>query len=256
MKPNITLGLHIIITILFVIVFYHLLAMKQSNIIYYFWSRYIMNRYCFILYILLSLFIFKKDSYIGILLLVLAIGFFKTALKEYFQDIPTTTISETTIPATTTTLVSIPTKIENEIIIADISVPTITSIQNTVDNKSLIDTQFLGMDDRFKIDDVIVRDILRQIKSQIDYDPYKTNLDKEVIYEIYNKYFNNDIFTKLKQNNDDSASYLAAGNFTYVPTVPKVDYDLVTYQNLSNNIQYGINPLTDGIANKTKINRG
>ena len=83
-----------------------------------------------------------------------------------------------------------------------------------------------------------------------------TELDKDVIYEIYNKYFDNDIFIKLQKNNDDSASYLAAGNFSYVPTVAQVDYDLVSYQNLSNNIQFGINPITDGIANKTKINRG
>jgi hypothetical protein len=106
------------------------------------------------------------------------------------------------------------------------------------------------------MDDVVVKDILRQIKSQVDFDPYKTNLSKDVIYEIYNKYFDNDIFVKLKNNNDDSKTYLAAGNFNYVPQVAKADYDLVTYQNLTNNLQLGINPLTDGIINKTKINRG
>jgi len=48
---------------------------------------------------------------------------------------------------------------------------------------------------------------------------------------------------------------LAAGNFQYIPTVAQVDYDLITYQNLNDNIQLGINPLVDGISNKTKINR-
>lgn len=123
----------------------------------------------------------------------------------------------------------------------------------TVDN---IQAQALGEDDRFKVNEVAVREILQQIKSQVDFDPYKTQLDKEVIYEIYNKYFDNDIFKKLQNNNSDSASYIAAGNFNYVPTVAQVDYDLITYQNLSNNTGLGINPIADGISNKTKINRG
>ena len=72
----------------------------------------------------------------------------------------------------------------------------------------------------------------------------------------YSKYFDNDIFKKLQNNNDDSASYIAAGNFNYVPKVAKVDYDLVSYQNLSNNTGFGVSPLADGLANKTKVNRG
>ena len=113
----------------------------------------------------------------------------------------------------------------------------------------------LGVDDRFKSDDITKDTILRQIKSQIDFDPYKTNLAKEVIYEIYNKYFDNDIFIKLKNTNDDSKQYIASGKFNYLPETNKVDYDLVTYQNLSQNIQIGVNPITDGINNRTKINR-
>jgi len=112
-----------------------------------------------------------------------------------------------------------------------------------------------GTDDRFKMDEIAKNTILKQIKSQIDFDPYKTNLDKTVIYEIYNKYFDNDIFVKLKNINDDSKQYIAEGNFKYVPENNKVDYDLVTYQNLSQNIQLGINPIVDGIQNDTKINR-
>ena len=128
-------------------------------------------------------------------------------------------------------------------------------LQDTV-SIDKIQAQALGKDERFKVDEVAVKEILKQIKSQVDFDPYKTQLDKDVIYEIYNKYFDNDIFKKLQNNNSDSASYIAAGNFNYVPTVAKVDYDLITYQNLSNNTGFGISPLTDGIANKTKINRG
>ena len=213
---------HLLVTMLFIYIFYQLLSMKKSNNVYYIWSEYVLNKYCFICYLLLSIYIFTLDSYIGLLLLILAIASFRIANKEYFD----VTTSLTTIP-------------------------NVTTIPN-----GLVQEQELGIDARFKVDDVAVRDILRQIKSQVDFDPYKSNLDKQVIYEIYNKYFDNDIFLKLKNNNDDSASYLAAGNFNYIPSTPKVDYDIVTYQNLNDNIQFGINPIIDGITNKTKINRG
>jgi hypothetical protein len=274
---------HIAITILFIYVFYNLLSMRKTNTIYGFWYSYVMNKYCFILYILISLFILTLDSYTGVLLLVLAIGTFKAAFKEFFNGdssaiidprynpSATGTLLETTTlpinttppintfpPVSTTPVIAngtVHTKIVDGQIVADIPVPTQTFLQDTLTVNEL-QAQALGLDERFKVDDVVVRELLRQIKSQVDFDPYKTELDKEVIYEIYNKYFDNDIFKKLKNNNSDSASYIAAGNFNYVPHVPKVDYDLVTYQNLSNNIGFGITPLADGLANKTKINRG
>lgn len=209
----------------------------------------------------MSLFIFRLDSYTGILLLVLAIGTFKSAIKELFsveRELETFSgdasdiIDPNYIP--TTTQQAIPTKIIDGQIVANIPAPTIKPLQDTL-SISNIQAQALGDDERFKVDEVAVRDILRQIKSQVDFDPYKTDLDKNVIYEIYNKYFDNDIFKKLQNNVDDSASYLAAGNFNYVPTVPQVDYDLITYQNLSNNTGFGVSPLVDGIANKTLVAR-
>jgi len=238
--------IHLLTTLIFIYIFYQLLIMKKTNIIYYIWSKYILNKYCFIIYILLSLFIYTKDNYIGILLLVLAVASFKTASKEFFNS------SETVDPINTSLQ---PTKIIDGNIIADIPRPTATTLEDSIKSNELINAQVLGEDNRFKIDDIAVKDILRQIKSQVDFDPYKTELDKNVIYEIYNKYFDNDIFIKLKNNNDDSASYLASGNFNYLPTTPKVDYDIVSYQNHTDNLQFGINPLVDGISNKTKINR-
>ena len=113
-----------------------------------------------------------------------------------------------------------------------------------------------GTDDRFKMDDIEKERILKQIKSQVDFDPYKTDMEKDVIYEIYNKYFDNDIFVKLKNINDDSKQYIAEGNFQYVPQTNKVDYDIINYQNLSQNVQLGINPIVDGISNRTQVNRG
>jgi len=112
-----------------------------------------------------------------------------------------------------------------------------------------------GTDDRFKMDEIEKERILKQIKSQVDFDPYKTDMEKDVIYEIYNKYFDNDIFVKLKNINDDSKQYIAEGNFQYVPQTNKVDYDIINYQNLSQNVQLGINPIVDGISNGTQVNR-
>jgi len=262
-NKNLKIFYHFVITIVFVIVFYNLLTMKTKNVVYGFWHYYITNKYCFILYLLLSLFILSLDSYTGILLLVLAIGTFKSSNKEFF----TLEFFENITPTTTNTnleqsnleqsnvAIAIPTKIIDGQIVADIPRDTAKFLQNTI-SKQNIQAQALGEDERFKVDEVVIKDILRQIKSQVDFDPYKTQLDKDVIYEIYNTYFDNDIFKKLQNNNSDSASYIAAGNFNYVPAVAKVDYDLVTYQNLSNNTGFGINPLTDGLANKTQINRG
>ena len=214
-KKNILLGYHIILTIIFVYIFIQFLTMKRTNKIYKFYSDYIMNKYCIILYIFLTLLIMKYDSFTGILLLILIIAPFKCALKEFFES------------------------------------PTSTSSPD-----SNIATDLLGTDNRFKMDDVKKDTILKQIKSQIDFDPYKTNLAKGVINEIYNKYFDNDIFIKLKNTNDDSKQYIAAGNFNYLPENNQVDYDLVTYQNLSQNTQVGISPIADGINNSTQINRG
>lgn len=230
---------HLFITIIFIYVFTQFLTLKRSNFIYRIFADYVMNRYCIILYLVFSILIMKYDCYTSILLIILVIAPFKTSLKEFFQN----------------GNVAIPTKIIEGLQVSDLPVPTATFLEDTVNQEKIIESQSLGIDARFKIDDVVVKDILRQIKAQVDFDPYKTNLGKEVIYEIYNKYFDNDIFVKLKNNNDDSKTYLAAGNFNYVPTVAQVDYDIITYQNLNNNIEIGINPIVDGIKNKTQVNR-
>lgn len=234
---------HLIITIIFIYIFIQFLTLKRSNLIFKIYADYILNKYCLFLYIIISLLIMKYDTYTSILLLILIIAPIKISITELFDN-------------NTNTQPTVPTIVKDGIILADNPKPTATFLQDTVNPQQLIKEQALGIDDRFKTDDVVVKEILRQIKSQVDYDPYKTNLGKETIYEIYNKYFDNDIFIKLKNVNDDSKTYLASGNFEYVPTVAQVDYDLITYQNLTNNIQFGVNPLSDGIANKTKINRG
>jgi len=249
---NIILAYHVILTIIFVYIFIQFLTMKRSNAIYKFYSDYIMNKYCIIVYFLLILLISKYDSFTSILLLILIIAPFKCSIKElFYSDTSLDTSLDTFLDTSPTIFIPpAPTPIPR------INEPSQTLIPVLSSTDYNIATDLLGTDTRFKTDDVKNETILKQIKSQVDFDPYKTNLGKEVIYELYNKYFNNDIFTKLKKTNDDSKQYIAQGNFNYLPENNKVDYDLVTYQNLSNNTQVGINPISDGIKNRTKINRG
>jgi hypothetical protein len=166
----------------------------------------------------------KIDVYTSVLLLILVIGPFKTSIHEFFE------VSST---SPNTVVTAYPTILNNDLVVTEIPRPIDDkSITNIAEPKELIDRQILGIDDRFKVDDVAVKAILRQIKSQVEFDPYKTNLEKDVIAEIYNRYFDNDVFIKLKNTNDDSKTYVAAGNFEYIPTVAQVDYDLITYRKI------------------------
>jgi hypothetical protein len=214
---NLKLFYYFIITILFVYVFVQFLALKNSNNIYKFYTNYIMNKYCLIIYILLLFVILKYDTYTTVLLFILIIGPFRCSKKEYFNNY---TNPITTVPLSTTLSTIINTNSLNQ--------TETEKINDIVNNTLNID------DNRFKMDDVKKDEILRQIKAQINFDPYKTNLSKDVIYEIYNKYFDNNIFNKLNAIDNDSKEYIASGNFNYIPNQDKVDYDITTYKNLSN----------------------
>jgi len=180
-----------------------------------------MNKYCIIIYISLLFCIVKYDTYTAILLFILIIGPFKCSTKEFYEN--NTTLPNTTLPNTT--------------------LPNIE--QKAIDK--IVKDNLLGIDDRFKMDDIKKNEILRQIKAQINFDPYKTELSKDVIYEIYNKYFDNDVFVKLNSIDEDSKNYIAAGNFNYIPKENKVDFDIMTYENLNKNTAFGINSEIDDI---------
>ena len=209
---NIKLYYHLIITLLFIYIFIQFLTLKQSNSIYKFYVDYVMNKYCLILYISLLFLIMKYDIYTTILLFILIIGPLRCSSKEYFEEQKDT-------------------KEKNEI--------TKEEKEQKEINKVVKDN-LLGIDNRFKMDDVKKNELLKQIKAQINFDPYKTELSKEVIYEIYNKYFDNDVFVKLKGIDDLSKKYVASGKFDYIPKENKVDYDITTYENLLKNSSIGM----------------
>ena len=210
---NIKLYYHLVITVLFIYIFIEFLSLKQSNDIYKFYVDYIMNKYCLIIYISSLFLIMKYDIYTTILLFILIIGPIKCSSKDYFIEKEETTK-------------------EN-------------NVEEQKEINTVVKNNLLGIDDRFKMDDVKKDELLRQIKAQINFDPYKTELSKDVIYEIYNKYFDNDIFVKLKSIDDESKNYIAAGNFDYIPKKDKVDYDITSYENLLKNTSISINNTVD-----------
>ena len=215
---NLKLLYNFIITVLFVYVFVQFLSLKHTNTIYKFYTDYIMNKYCLIIYICLLFIILKYDTYTTVLLFILIIGPFRCSTKEYFTS---TTNPSTTLPS--------PAKEQEQ----------------EQEINDIVTNNLNGIDDRFKMDDIKKDEILRQIKAQVNFDPYKTNLSKDVIYEIYNKYFDNSTFVKLNAIDDDSKAYIASGNFDYVPKQDKVDYDLTTYNDLLKNTSFGINSQLD-----------
>jgi len=268
---------YLIITILFVYIFVQFLSLKNTNIIYKFYNDYIMDKYCLIIYICLLFYIMQYDTYTAVLLFVLIIGPFRCSKKEYFENEATrayTTSPYTTSPYTTSTYTTSPyttrpyttspyttnpyttspnttsPNTTNPYTTSPNTTSPNTTNPNTISNldreqneiNKTVKDRLLGVDDRFKMDDIKKNEILRQIKAQINFDPYKTELSKDVIYEIYNKYFDNNVFLKLQSIDEDSKNYIASGNFTYIPQNKKVDFDIKTYQDLNkNNTAFGIN---------------
>ena len=145
-SKNCKLYYHLLITLVFIYIFIQFLTLKQSNSIYKFYVDYVMNKYCLILYISLLFLIMKYDIYTTILLFILIIGPLRCSSKEYFEEQKDT-------------------KEKNEI--------TKEEKEQKEINKVVKDN-LLGIDNRFKMDDVKKNELLKQIKAQINFDPYKT----------------------------------------------------------------------------------
>jgi len=222
--------------LIFIYIFTHLLEMSDKDWVCHAFRKWIINSSsCITLYLIINLAIFcYLDRYVGMLCFIIIITQYRTALKEFFNTDNFINTTPTPTPTPTSTLT-----------------PTIRNQYDIPQNTNSTLLSQLGVDDRFKLDNVAKDEILKQIKAQIEFDPYKSNLAKNVIGEIYSKYYDNSIFTKLKDIVDDSQTYIASGNFKYLPTNDKTEYDLTTYQNLNNNVQFGINPIIDGIGNTT-----
>jgi len=123
--------------------------------------------------------------------------------------------------------------------IASISTPTNTGVIMT-------DSVLMNPDDdRFKTDDVKIREIIRQIQAELDFDPYKTPLARQVIIDVYKRYFNNDMFVKLNEITENSKKYQKEYRLLYMPQPTELNYSVDVADLLSKSSGFGVNPQID-----------
>ena len=100
-------------------------------------------------------------------------------------------------------------------------------------------------DDRFKTDDVKIKEILRQIQAELEFDPYKTPLAREVIMDVYQRYFNNDMFVKLQEITANSKQYQKQYKLLYMPQPTELNYSVDVANLLAKSRGFGVNPQID-----------
>ena len=135
-----------------------------------------MNKYIYqILFLILVYLICLSNKYLGFLGFLLFIIQFRNSCNEYF-----------------------------------ISYNSNSSITNKFLNKSNLpaeETNILNEDDIFKLDPVMKQQIFKIIRDQIAYDPYKTDLSRKTILDIYRKYFGEDQSLELQKSLGNSILY-------------------------------------------------
>ena len=122
--------------------------------------------------------------------------------------------------------------------IGEMTIPTTTSF---FAEPNLMDPE----DDRFKTDDVKLKEIIRQIQSELEFDPYKTPLAREVIIDVYKRYFNNDMFVKLQEITENSKKYQKQYKLLYVPQPTELNYSVDVAKLLEESKGFGVNPQID-----------
>jgi hypothetical protein len=122
--------------------------------------------------------------------------------------------------------------------VADEPTPTKTSF---FAEPNLLDPE----DDRFKTDELKIKEILRQIQSELEFDPNKTPLAREVIMDIYQRYFNNDMFVKLQEITANSKQYQKEYKLLYMPQPTELNYSVDVADLLVKSRGFGVNPQID-----------
>ena len=127
--------------------------------------------------------------------------------------------------------------------VGDASSSTITTTQT---NPLTVNSVLMNPDDdRFKTDDVKIREIIRQIQAELDFDPYKTPLARQVIIDVYKRYFNNDMFVKLNEITENSKKYQKEYRLLYMPQPTELNYSVDVADLLSKSSGFGVNPQID-----------
>lgn len=123
----------------------------------------------------------------------------------------------------------------------DISNKKLSENEYSDSTSKVISTLTDETDPRFIMDPIKRDELLRAIKAELEFDKTKTELDRDVIYEIYNKYFDTNVFKKMLEINDDSKKYIKSGNYAYLPKSNKSEFDIQKYQDLQKNTSFGVN---------------
>ena len=79
----------------------------------------------------------------------------------------------------------------------------------------------------------------------MEFDPYKTPLAREVIIDIYKRYFNNDMFVKLQEITENSKKYQKQYKLLYVPQPTELNYSVDVAKLLAESSGFGVNPQID-----------
>lgn len=197
--------------ILFIIVFVLFTDSLSSS------TREYMGRYIYQLAFLIFVYMLcVSNKYLGILAFLLFILQFKMACKESFSmfNPPNGTQSPAVSPYSSPSLTP-PTTTKSPLFAVLDVVPSLNLEEEKLEvvskeyeavAKADI-TPVLAEDDLFTMDPVKKSEILRAVRSQLDFDPYKSDLTRETILDIYRKYYGEDEALKFKREYETAQSY-------------------------------------------------
>lgn len=219
-KKNFKLIINYLFIILFIIL-YVIASIHKFNLFYYIYPNNNIPLYLIIISFIIVIMLLLYNTYIGLLYAILLIFQLKCIKYENFN------ISNNTS--------------NNELKANQI---------DTKNNKLTIPFYIETDDERFKIDDVKIKQIIRQIQAELQFDPSKTPLARKVIIDIYKKYFDNDIFVKLNEITQESEKYTSEYQLLYTNPTIELGYDVDTAKILQSSTSFGVSPNVDtGIRN-------
>lgn len=194
-------------SILFIIIFVILTGSLNIK------TREYMGQYIYQLAFLIFVYLLcVSNKYLGILAFLLFILQFKMACRESFSMFnppdgeQSPAVSTSTTPTTTTKSplfavldVSPSLNLEEE------KLELVSKEYEATVNKDI--PIVLAEDDLFTMDPAKKHEILRAVRAQLDFDPYKSDLTRETILDIYRKYFGEDEALKFRREYETSQSY-------------------------------------------------
>ena len=194
-------------TILFIITFVLLTGSLSIK------TREYMGQYIYQLAFLIFVYMLcVSNKYLGILAFLLFILQFKMACRESFsmfnppdgEQSPAISPIPTT-PTTTKSPLFAVLDVSPSLNLEEEKLELVSKEYEATVNKDI--PIILAEDDLFTMDPVKKSEILRAVRAQLDFDPYKSDLTRETILDIYRKYFGEDEALKFRREYETSQSY-------------------------------------------------